>query len=289
MAKGISMCPVCGSVNSRLFDKRFFKKVFVINRICEDCGLVYQSPRLTIEEANEFHKNQYRQIHQAGFLNVDPREIAFQTARAKALLGIFSNSINYVYNHLDIGCSSGFLMRAFEKYYGCRTTGVEIDPMYRFYALHQGLQVIETLDDLPNEVKFDVISMSHVLEHVPEPVEFLINIRRNFMEPNGWLFLEVPNLYSHDCFEPGHLISFSKHTLVQVLNKAGYRVNRLVYHGKPRSKIVPLYINVLARPSEYITGTLKGEKLVYIKRKAGRVMRRIVEYFFPGLAKLQIP
>jgi hypothetical protein len=63
------------------------------------------------------------------------------------------------------------------------------------------------------------------------------------------LFLEVPNLYGHFSFEVAHLYSFSSHSLDQVIQKAGFREIQLVKHGQPRSRMIPLYLNVLAHPA----------------------------------------
>jgi 2-polyprenyl-3-methyl-5-hydroxy-6-metoxy-1,4-benzoquinol methylase len=289
MKQALSNCPICGSERTILFYHRFFLNTAVRNRLCKTCGVVFQSPRMSMSEADEFHKHQYRNIHQAGRDAIDPSEIAFQRLRAETFLHTFSKSVLLVSNHLDIGCSGGLLMEAFMEYYSCRTTGVEIDAMYRPYALQQGFQVFETLEELPRIARYDVISMSHVLEHIPEPVKFLRKLREDLLDPAGWLYLEVPNMYAHDCFEPGHLISFSSHTLVQVIQKAGYKVVKLTCHGMPRSKIVPLYLNVLAQPTDDPGRKVKPERLVFLKRKTGRALRKLAEHFLPNVAILPVP
>lgn len=285
----LSCCPICGGQKTSLFDERQLNGVPVFNRLCASCGVVFLSPRLTASEAEEFHKHEYRRIHQEWKTTIDMREITIQRLRAEALLAIFSKTVPQVRNHLDIGCSGGLLMKAFGEFYKCKTTGVELDAMYRPYALDQGLQVFETLNELPGSVHYDVISMSHVLEHLPNPVEFLKVLRLDYLQPDGWLFLEVPNLYAHDSFEPGHLISYSSHALLQVLNMAGYAVEKLTRHGMPRSRIVPLYLNLIARPGSEEQSGIIPEKMVYLKRKSGRLMRKSAEFLLPRLARLPMP
>ena len=53
-------CPLCGSDRSSLFNQDHFLNTLVINRLCSECGLVYQSPRMSEREAAEFHSRQYR-------------------------------------------------------------------------------------------------------------------------------------------------------------------------------------------------------------------------------------
>jgi 2-polyprenyl-3-methyl-5-hydroxy-6-metoxy-1,4-benzoquinol methylase len=280
MSQDVSSCPLCGSHRNSLFDQCTFRDMPLVNRLCQDCGLVYQSPRRTEQEAEEFHKIEYRRLHQAGKLLIDGREIAIQRARAQSMLRIFRQSVPDVKMHLDIGCSAGLLMQAFQEQYGCRTSGVEVDGLYRPYAQQQGLDVYLALGALPAGLRFDVVSLSHVLEHLPDPVEFLARIRKTVLDADGWLFLEVPNLYSHDCFELAHLYSFSSHTLRQVLQQAGYQIIKTVKHGQPRSKNLPLYINVLARPAPAGSPlpALKPERGVHFKRWVGRTVRGWVEF-----------
>ena len=132
-------------------------------------------------------------------------------------------------------------------------------------------------------VRFDLISLAHVLEHLPDPVEYLINLRKTLLEPAGWLLIEVPNLYAHDSFEPAHLVAYSAHTLRQTLEKAGFEIVRLEKHGRPRSAWLPLYITLLARPRSGYQGVfrLNPERNVALKRRAGMFRRRVLERLFP--------
>ena len=54
-------CPLCGSLQSHIFDQRKFRDLNVTNRICNRCGLVYQSPHMSDEELEAFYQREYRQ------------------------------------------------------------------------------------------------------------------------------------------------------------------------------------------------------------------------------------
>jgi hypothetical protein len=75
-------------------------------------------------------------------------------------------------------------------------------------------------------------------------------------------------LYSHFSFEVAHLYSFSSHSLEQVIQKAGFRVIQLIKHGQPRSRTIPLYLNILARPESTVSQsfTVTPEKNIRTKR-----------------------
>jgi flavin-dependent dehydrogenase len=76
--------------------------------------------------------------------------------------------------------------------------------------------------------------------------------------------------------------------LTQTLEKAGFDIVQLEKHGRPRSKLLPLYITVLARslPGALRTWKLLPEKRVALKRQAGMFQRRFLERLFPKQAWL---
>jgi hypothetical protein len=127
-----------------------------------------------------------------------------------------------------------------------------------------------------------------VLEHIPDPVGYLLELRKNFLAENGTILIEVPNLYAHDCFEVAHLVSFSRNSLVEVLKMAGLQTVQIEPHGRPRSNMIPLYISVLARPEPTDIGQsgVEIEKWIRMKRKAGLTHRKIIEKLFPYQAWL---
>ena len=128
----------------------------------------------------------------------------------------------------------------------------------------------------------------HVLEHLPNPVEYLQALRTKFLEPTGWLLLEVPNLFAHDSFEFAHLVSFSAHTLTQVVKKAGFRIVQLRLHGLPRSRLIPLYITLLAQPNGSTSSETEPDRMVRLQRQIGFFRRRLAERISPRHAWIPI-
>ncbi len=130
-------------------------------------------------------------------------------------------------NLLEVGCSAGyFLLRAREK--GWNTYGVDIDETaVEFARKNYNLNVTcEYLSELSYPAHFfSSIVMIGVLEHIPEPADFL-EMLKGFLKPDGAIVLAVPNASSlnarvskfsqHDwdmfC-EPGHLHHFNIKTI----------------------------------------------------------------------------
>jgi hypothetical protein len=287
MSKTVQFCPLCGSDHNNFFERFKFRDRDISNRICLNCGLVYQSPCMDENEMAAFYATEYRLLNE-GSVTPTARNISAQQARAEALAGFARPLIGHPASHLDIGCSMGILLERFRKDFLSAPVGIEPGEAHRNQAHQAGLTVYASLEELEqNEhTRFSLISMSHVLEHLPDPVSYLVHLREKILDPSGWLLLEVPNLYAHDSFETAHLVAYSAHTLEQTLEKAGFGIVRLERHGRPRSALLPLYISVLAHPRSDPNWTyhLKPEHSVAIKRRLGMLYRRVMERLLPGLA-----
>jgi 2-polyprenyl-3-methyl-5-hydroxy-6-metoxy-1,4-benzoquinol methylase len=281
MTEVVEHCPLCGASASLSFDQREFRDHPVSNVICRHCGLVYQSPRMTEAQSQAFYQAEYRLLYQ-GQEGPNPKDLAVQAARARATLEFSRRYISSTTRILDIGCSTGILLGQLRDHYHAQAVGIEPGNTYRQYAQSQGLEIFASLDELreKGDSRFSLVSMMHVLEHLPNPLAYLEDLRLQFLEPGGWLLLEVPNLFAHDCFEVAHLVSFSAHTLTQLVHKAGYRVVKLRSHGLPRSRLIHLYLTLLAQPDTGAPASIKPDRLVKLQRQLGFLRRKIAEHLF---------
>jgi SAM-dependent methyltransferase len=290
MPQTIESCPLCGSKENSLFNRSTFLDRQITNRICDRCGLVFQSPRMTDEETDEFYKGEYRRMYHQGQERPSEKVLEVQRKRAATMQKIVAMKVEKVSRHLEIGCSAGYLLLALQEQYGCTSIGIEPGNAYRDHAVQQGFKVYPSLAELQEnrEERFDLISMSHVLEHLTDPVGYLSELRRSWLTPDGWLFLEVPNLYGHFSYEVAHLFSFTSHSLEQVIRKAGFRVVQLVKHGQPRSRTIPLYLNVLARPDSPGSQTfvVNPERNVRFKRFILYTIRTLAYTYYSRFHRL---
>jgi SAM-dependent methyltransferase len=285
MPEKVEICPLCEQDKFTLFDQRDFRGFEISNVLCSNCGLVFQSPRMTALELDSFYHEEYR-IAYDGQEGPSEKDLRVQKARAENLVKLLTDfGTENVKRYMDIGSSAGSLMEALQDAFGCEAVGIEPGDAYREYSRSKGLEVYGDLNQLETvaEARFDLVSMIHVLEHIPDPVGYLYALREKFLANSARLLIEVPNLYAHDCFEVAHLSSFSQETLTQVLKKAGYQTIFIERHGYPRSKLIPLYISLLAEPSEILSdrGQIDLESLVKMKRRSGFLHRRVIEHLFP--------
>lgn len=137
---------------------------------------------------------------------------------------------------LEAGCGDGNFS-AILKDKGCIVFGNEPSHSFRQLALNKGL----TVDDQfinenytnPN-APFDAIVSREVMEHVPEPIDFLTNLRR-ILKPDGVILIEVPNFEKalrenryYDMF-PDHLSYFTKESLTAAMLISGYKDVEIEY------------------------------------------------------------
>jgi SAM-dependent methyltransferase len=133
---------------------------------------------------------------------------------------------------LDLGCGNGsFLLRA--RSAGWIVVGADFDQKAVEVARGQGLDVrlggVEELD--PIDEQFDVITLAHVIEHVPNPVGVL-QACYSLLKPGGCLWIETPNIASegHRLFgsswrglePPRHLVLFTLESMRNALRAAGF-------------------------------------------------------------------
>ncbi|MDY6873421.1 MAG: methyltransferase domain-containing protein [Chloroflexota bacterium] len=285
-------CLLCGSENQHPFAlvESFGYPLSYVQ--CDRCGLVFQSEEGSQAADPDFYVATYRKIYQS---SEEPtaKDLWVQNRRAQHLISVLrSKGVVDVKRMLDIGASAGVLLGAFHDAYGCEVTGVEPGDAYRTFAADQGIEMFASLPELIGQgpERFDLVSLSHVLEHLPNPVETLRSIREDLLTPDGTLLLEVPNFYAHDSYELAHLACYTPHTLREVARQAGFEVVRLARHGVPRSALLNLYLTLMARPAtETVQRSVRPEKNVKLKRRIGFLYRRVVQKLFPHRAWLPLP
>jgi SAM-dependent methyltransferase len=289
----VARCPLCGSDNHQIFERVHDRGWDLTYQLCKSCGMVFQSPRMSDEELEQFYLADYRLLVQNDEGPSD-KDLRIQSGRARNLLAFAQPHLDQVQTHLDIGSSAGALLLEFRRAYGCASYGVEPGEAYRNFSKELGLRVVADLADLDRGLSksFDLITMAHVLEHVPDPVAYLRQLTELWLAPDGYLLLEVPNLFGHPAFEVAHLTAFSKATLCQVLHEAGYQIVVQKVHGAPRSHLIPLYLTVLARgngrPIE--SKPLQSRsRWVYLERGLGKFWRRWASRIAPRWAWLPLP
>ena len=135
----------------------------------------------------------------------------------KNKLGLIKSLKKDAKSILDIGAGTGDFL-SFIQSESKSVTGIEPNPKARELAKNKGFFLEEDIKNVKGKL-FDVITMWHVLEHIPNLEETIIDLE-SLLKPNGVLIVAVPNFYSFDAayyksfwaaFDvPRHLWHFSK-------------------------------------------------------------------------------
>jgi 2-polyprenyl-3-methyl-5-hydroxy-6-metoxy-1,4-benzoquinol methylase len=137
---------------------------------------------------------------------------------------------------LDIGAGTGdFLLEA--KNQNWDILGVEPNDKAKAKAIEKGIKLTEAIDKLESN-SFDVITLWHVLEHVPD-LEHHVSELKRLLKPSGTIIIAVPNFKSFDANYygafwaaydvPRHLWHFSKTAIEKLFN----RQNMILKNVKP--------------------------------------------------------
>ncbi len=142
------------------------------------------------------------------------------------LINTFSSSSKTL---LDFGCGTGdFLETAKQKHWN--VTGIEPNEQARRIANTKTNHSVFNTDALQKlkANSFDVITLWHVLEHVPD-LEAKLKIFKTLLKPNGTLVIAVPNYKSYDATYyksfwaaydvPRHLWHFNKNAISKLMDK----------------------------------------------------------------------
>ena len=138
---------------------------------------------------------------------------------------------------LDYGCGSGgYLSQMHDR--GWHVTGMDMSTngieicRQRGFEAYVGSSPREQFDP----ETFDVVTMWHVLEHVPSPTDTLEQLR-TILKPHGKLVIGIPNIgcltaqWFGNCWFaldlPRHLTHFGKKTVTKMLDKTGFEVEKI--------------------------------------------------------------
>jgi 2-polyprenyl-3-methyl-5-hydroxy-6-metoxy-1,4-benzoquinol methylase len=164
---------------------------------------------------------------------------------------------------LDIGCGRGLMLHYLQRVFGYRrVVGTQIaENMCRYARDVLGVEVYDRdLLELPLEpASFDIVSIWHVLEHVPDPDGYVARCA-DLLRPGGRLVIEVPNYASWSRRMTGrhwlgldldyHLAFFTPQSLTGLLCRHSFRIERVHTFSMEYSTFITAQ-SILSR----ITGT----------------------------------
>lgn len=196
---------------------------------CDTCGLHFQVPRPLPFRIPSFYPDGYVTYVESGWSL--SRWLVRRYYAHEA--GVMTRLIGASGQILDVGCGAGQSLKVFAQREGWSVSGVEIDARSVHAAREHGLFVWDgRFEVAPLEPEsFDLVRMSHYLEHVLDP---LANLQRahHVLKPGGLLYVEIPSIESWDfafwgrywgaLHFPRHLIFPARRHMRALLARAGF-------------------------------------------------------------------
>lgn len=237
----LSRCPICESDQFEPFlrceDYTVSRETFQIVN-CKNCGFKFTNPRPEESQLGKFYKSEEYVSHSntnKGFINS-----TYQSVRKYTLLKKLQLISKYFKTGkiLDIGCGTGEFLNTCKNAKWI-TIGIEPDNDARQMAIKNFELDVRDESELKNlsDQSFDVISMWHVLEHVPKLNERIEELKR-LIKPNGIIIIAVPNCDSLDAkiytefwaaYDlPRHLYHFTPKDIESIFRKHSMKVFRIL-------------------------------------------------------------
>ena len=236
-------CRLCESADLKYLYSVGHNDAFDYYR-CKNCGLV----NLDLEGLDfSDHQKQY-------YSRFIPPEDYENEKGAKQAYSFISRYVPLKGKFFDIGCGSGGVLY-YAKKDGWDVKGLEISPDFASYVserLNIVVDIANFLNYENHQDKFDLVSMRHVLEHLPDSILAMTKIS-GFLNEGGYAHFEFPNINGIAMrtrrflkrigirrpkvspeFRPGHSNDFSKRTFIYLLNITGFKLIRWeTYSFKP--------------------------------------------------------
>ena len=229
-------CP-CGSTDAETLAShdRFGLPVGAV--LCGSCGLARSTPRLSTADLPDFYQHDYHGLHM-GLPAPDPSTALVRRGQGAAIFALLRDQLpDGPLRVAEIGAATGQVLREFAEATGreVTTAGCEYASAYVEAGRSVGTDMRqggpETLRDL---APFDVVILSHVVEHLPDLSAGLADVRALGDEATLF-YVEVPGLLTIErkreygfrfdrYLTVAHTFHFTLMTLTETMERSGFRL-----------------------------------------------------------------
>ena len=241
---------------------------------CTSCDFIFQHPLPSPAQISAFYPNDYDVYEEGSRLKKISRfsksilkkyygYTHLKTSLLTDLLSSISRRSNSDYSIpfvadgclLDVGCGNGRFLDGMKKL-GWRVKGVEFNEHAVSVCRLSDLDVHhgDLLSAKFQEDSFDVINVSHVIEHVPDPVPLFAELAK-ILKPGGILIIKTPNSralgrawFSNNWFPnevPRHIYLFSEKNLRAIGDACGLELEQI----RTRTSV-----KIILNSIDYVTG-----------------------------------
>lgn len=244
----------------------------------EDLNMLVTTPQPSLEKLPSYYESEDYISHTDGKRSLF--EKIYQVVKNKAI----KNKLKLINSQaakgriLDIGTGTGdFLVAAKDN--GWKTIGIEPNEKAKSIARNKGVTFVENLQAIESNT-IDIVTMWHVLEHVPNLEEYILEFKR-ILKTTGTLIIAVPNFNSFDANYygkhwaaydvPRHLWHFSKFSIKKIFSEYQFELTQIL-----PMKFDSYYVSLLSE--KYKTGKMNFLKAFWIGFKSNKYGKQNLEY-----------
>lgn len=217
---------LCGSQEFELIASVDRYTIIQSTVICVNCGLIQSNPRMTQEQYRDFYSSDfYRRCYEG-----EDYIHAFDEKKYNdsSVMHIFdevnkARKITHGITVIELGAGGGWNLLPFIKA-GAVARGVEYSPSLVELGRKHGIDMVQG-DVVAISGIYDVVILSHVLEHLPDPVGSLKNIAKH-MHEGSIIYVGVPNImnFSMVQLQSAHTYYFTPWTFEYFCSQAGLKL-----------------------------------------------------------------
>lgn len=250
----------------------------------ENLELLVTEPQPKLEDLSKYYESKDYISHTDSSKTLIEKiyQIAKNYAINKKVKLVNSFVKNKEKNILDVGCGTGdFLIACKNNHWNI--TGVEPNKNAIEILNNKKLTAsnfYHSIEEIESKNVFDVITLWHVLEHIPN-LEYYIITLKELLKPNGILIIAVPNYKSYDAKKykefwaaydvPRHLWHFSKTSIKKLFNIIEMKVEKVL-----PMKLDAFYVSLLSE--KYKTGKSNLISAFFTGIKSNRKAKKSGEY-----------
>lgn len=234
-----AMCPVCAGLpisetavdfSGVTSDVKPWPRVSNL-LVCGGCGLLHKRTSAEWFRDIDVIYNDYEAYHQGQGAEQSVRqEEGSDLSPRSALLVRFAKdelALESSGRLLDVGCGNGALLRSFgAEFPGWELVGVDrSESGAAAVRAMPGVEQFVTGGPADAPGRYDLITLVHVLEHVPDPIAFLSEVAAK-LTPQGAVLIDAPSFSGNpfDLAVVDHVTHFSLATLRELTRRAGYEL-----------------------------------------------------------------
>lgn len=237
---------LCGSNDGRVVTDIERHGLPYRNVLCDQCGLMRASPRWTVERYSRFYADDYRDLYSpkpTGETIVD-HTISLSEGPGARHVATFVERTWSDFGHnrspviMEMGAGGGWNLARLPKDW--TRIGFDTDERYLEAgrtAFGVDMQNGFVDDVLPELNRADMVLLSHVVEHISDPVEMIRRIA-DATRPDTLILIEVPGIFRlHKAgmdpmryWQNAHTYTFSARTLADTCRRAGFEPLRIDEH-----------------------------------------------------------